>query len=58
MDMITQAEHTDSPMERARDYLAKAAPVNQLPPSKLMLDLRLARAHIELLLREIDGSQR
>jgi hypothetical protein len=32
--------------------------VNQLPPSQLMLDLRLARTHIELLLREIDGGQR
>lgn len=50
--MITQAEPEPSTADRARDYLDKAAPVNQLPPSKLMIELRLARTHIELLLRE------
>ena len=58
MNMITQPEHTDSPAERARDYLAKAAPVDRMRPSQLMLDLRLARTHIELLLRETGEDKR
>jgi hypothetical protein len=53
MDMITQAEDLPGTAERAREYLAKAVPVERLPPSQLMLGLRLARTHIELLLREI-----
>lgn len=51
--MITHDEPLPSTAERARDYPARGEPVDHLPPSQLMLDLRLARTHIGLLLREI-----
>lgn len=55
MTITPQTEPEPTTADRARDYLAKAAPVNQLPPSKLMIDLQLARTYIELLLREPGG---